>query len=88
MTYSTYSHIHTLADVQTFFHHLVADRKLSFHPDDDFADYINYSSNKPLFSADEALIYNRLMEEAFDICDKEGADIYELCMPIVLSAIQ
>ena len=37
MIYNNESHIKSVEDVKTFFHHLVDQRKVNFHPDDDFA---------------------------------------------------
>lgn len=40
MNYTSFAHIKTIDDVKRFFHHLTSERKLSFHPDDDFSDYV------------------------------------------------
>ena len=72
------SHITSVADVKAFFHHLVDERKVNFHPDDDFADYISLDDQMPTFTDDEVILYNRLMEESFDACEAAGVDIYEL----------
>lgn len=72
------SHITSVADVKAFFHHLVDERKVNFHPDDDFADYISLDDQTPTFTDDEVILYNRLMEESFDACEAAGVDIYEL----------
>ena len=72
------THITSVADVKAFFHHLVDERKLNFHPDDDFADYISLDDQTPTFTDDEVILYNRLMEESFDVCEAAGVDIYEL----------
>lgn len=74
-TYTKNDHITTVAHVEEFFHHLLYDRELNFHPDDDFAEYVDRES-KPSFNAEEVALYNRLMEESFDACDREGRDIY------------
>lgn len=76
MTYDKNSHIKSVEDVKTFFHHLVDERKVNFHPDDDFADYICYKDNTPTFTEEEVRKYNRLMDESFDVCEKTGVDIY------------
>ena len=78
MTYNNESHIRSVEDVKAFFHHLVDERKLNFHPDDDFADYISLDDKTPSFTDDEVILYNRLMEESFDACEAAGVDIYEL----------
>ena len=78
MTYTTVSHITSVKDVEVFFHHLVFERKVNFHPDDDFANYVSLKDHTPTFSEEEVVIYNRLMDESFDVCDKENVDIYEI----------
>ena len=35
MIYNNESHIKSVEDVKTFFHHLVDERKVNFHPDDE-----------------------------------------------------
>lgn len=47
MTCDKDSHIKSVEDVKAFFCHLVDERKLNFHPDDDFTDYVNYEDNTP-----------------------------------------
>ena len=74
------THITSVSDVKAFFHHLVDERKLNFHPDDDFADYISLDDKTPTFTDDEVILYNRLMEESFDACEAAGVDIYELAL--------
>lgn len=78
MTYNNESHIRAVEDVKAFFHHLVEERKVNFHPDDDFADYICYADKTPTFTKEEVAIYNRLMDEAFDVCETKGVDIYDI----------
>ena len=68
MTYNNKSNLRSVEDVKAFFHHLVEERKVNFHPDDDFADYICYADKTPTFTKEEVAIYNRLMDEAFDVC--------------------
>lgn len=80
MSMNEESHITTIADVKAFFHHLVDERKVNFHPDDDFADYISLDDQMPTFSDEEVAVYNRLMDESFDVCDAAGVDIYELAL--------
>ena len=78
MTYNNESHIKSFEDIKTFFHHFVDERKVNFHPDDDFADYICYDDKTPTFSKEDVGIYNWLMGEAFDVCETEGVDIYDI----------
>ena len=78
MNYTTEAHIMVLKDVEAFFHHLVDDRKVNFHPDDDFADYVSIDGKTPSFSTDEISLYNRLMDECLDVCKAVGVDIYSI----------
>jgi hypothetical protein len=78
MTYTAASHINSVQDVEVFFHHLVDERKVNFHPDDDFANYICLADKTPSFSAEEVTVYNHLMDESFDVCDKADVDIYDI----------
>ena len=78
MTYTAASHINSVKDVEVFFHHIVDERKVNFHPDDDFANYVSLKDHTPTFSDEEVAIYNRLMAESFNVCDKENVDIYEI----------
>ena len=76
MTYTTESHIKTIADVKAFFHYLVNECRISFHPDDNFTDYVY--NNAHIFSDEDAALYNQLMDESFDVCTKTNVDIYDL----------
>lgn len=78
MTYNSSSHISTIKDVENFFHHIVAERKVNFHPDDMFEDYVSCEGGINTFTFEECAIYNRLMDESFAVCKKEGVDIYEI----------
>ena len=80
MTYNDDSHIISLVDVETFFHHIVLDRKVNFHPDNMFEEYVSYDNGRKSFTSKECELYNRLMKESFSVCEKCGADIYEIGM--------
>lgn len=87
MTYNVDSHIRSVEDVKAFFHYLVDERKVNFHPDDDFADYICNDDKTPSFTKEEVMMYNRLMEESFDVCEKTNVDVYEIGFAILRPAI-
>ncbi|MDD4992830.1 MAG: hypothetical protein PHR83_11400 [Paludibacter sp.] len=70
--------INTIQDVELFAFQLVNDESLSFHPDDDFSNYINLETREPLYSNEEVSTLNKQMERCFNICDQFGVDIYEL----------
>ncbi|HSC54076.1 MAG TPA: hypothetical protein VLC98_10660 [Phnomibacter sp.] len=75
--------IKTIEDVQAFAGQLIADG-VSFHPDDDFNDYVFFKENNPCYTKEEADFRNTLMQQCFDICAKSGADIYGIMLEITL----
>lgn len=86
MQYNKDSHINNVDDVRKFFHYIVEDRNVNFNPDDMFEDYM-LSDGTTAFTPDECEIYNRLVEEAFDICEKEESDIYEIGLELLTNKI-
>jgi hypothetical protein len=82
MTYNIDSKILSVKDVETFFHHIVFERKVNFHPDDMFEDYVSCESGINTFTLEECAIYNRLMDESFKACENEGVDIMKLGLNI------
>lgn len=77
------SKIQTSEDVKLFAKQIISEG-VSFHPDEDFNHYVNLKENKPCYSKDEAEIRNELMNKCFDICEKEGVDIYDLMLEVSL----
>ena len=80
MKYIDKSHINKVRDVELFFQYLVEERKLNFHPDEDFINYVSYSSGERTFTDEECQLYNRLMDECFEVCKKAEVDIYGVGM--------
>jgi len=80
--------INTIQDVELFAFQLVNDENLSFHPDDNFSNYINLETQEPLYSDEEVSFLNKQMERSFDICNQFGADIYELMGRPLLEKLQ
>ena len=87
MVYSSNSHIKSVKDVETFFHHIVYERKVNFHPDDMFEDYVSCEGGINTFTLEECAVYNRLMDESFSVCEKEGIDIYGVGLHELKTAI-
>ena len=87
MIYGKENHILSTKDVETFFHHLVYERKVNFHPDDMFEDYVSCEGGINTFTIDECAIYNRLMDECFRVCDNEGVDIYSIGLKELQTAL-
>lgn len=80
--------IKTIKDVQAFATHLIQEEMLSFHPDDDFTDYINLETKQPLYNSEEAAFRNKLMAECFDVCNKNKKEVYAVMLPILLKDLK
>ena len=87
MQYNSESKIATIDDVEEFFNHLVSERNLNFHPDDRFEDYVSCGDGSNTFSHEECSVYNRLMDESFDVCEKNGVDIYAIGFELMQKAL-
>ena len=88
MTYTSESHLKSVKDVETFFHHIVSERKVNFHPDDMFEDYVSCEGGINTFTLGECAIYNRLMDESFAVCNNEGVDIYAIGLEELQTALE
>lgn len=64
----------TKKDVKTWFSQLVKEKKISFHPDDDF------NAFSSVLTKSEIDNYNKMMDKSFEIC---GDDIYLLALEVV-----
>jgi len=78
----------SVKDVKTFFHHIVSERKVNFHPDDMFEDYVSCEGGINTFTLGECAIYNRLMDESFAVCNNEGVDIYAIGLEELQTALE
>lgn len=75
--------IKTIDDVRTFFQQLL-EEGLNFHPDEDFTNYINCETREDTYSTEETDLRNRLMDEAFVVCEQNKVCIYEIANDITL----
>jgi hypothetical protein len=82
------STIHTVADVEAFFQHLINKESLNFHPDEDFRNYINLATHLPSYTLDEANLRNELMDACFGICEIEGVDIYNIGIELLFEKLK
>lgn len=87
MQYNNETRITSVDDVKEFFHHLVSERNLNFHPDDRFEDYVSCDDGSNTFSQEECSVYNRLMDESFDVCEKNSVDIYAIGLELMQKAL-
>lgn len=54
----------------------------AFHPDDSMTDYVRRDTGELSHSPEEAQRLDYQMDKAFDFCEQQGIDIYELSMDI------
>ncbi len=57
--------INSIEDIKLFSKQII-DESVSFHPDDDFNDYVNLKTNEPSYTKEQAEVRNNLMNECFD----------------------
>ena len=67
-------------DVAKFFMWIIFDKNVSFHPDDSFAEYVNTETGEPTFTDQEAEYYDGVMRDCFNVCEKNGCDIYAISL--------
>lgn len=85
--YTSDSHITTIEEVKTFFRHIVFDLDINFHPDDDFKDYVNSTTGERSMDDEQAELYNRLMDEAFEVCSDEDL-VYDIGCNLLIERLQ
>lgn len=81
------SSITSIQDVTTFFHHLILEENLNFHPDEDFRNYVHLDTGLPSYSEEEAELRNHLLDECFDVCERYQADIYQIGIEILFNQL-
>ena len=83
--YTQDSHITTVEEVKSFFHHIVYDLGINFHPDDDFKNYVCNKTGERTMDDEQADVYNRLMDESFEVC---GEEVYEIGSVLLFHKLQ
>jgi len=78
--------IESTKDVIAFAEQIVKEG-VSFHCDDDFNDYVNFKTNQQTYTRQEADFRNWLMERCFDVCEKDGVDIYNVMNEVLVKEI-
>ena len=69
--------IKTIEDVKQFAKDLISE-SCFFHPDYDFNECVDLKTKLKAFTPEEADLRNDLMIQSFAVCEKSGADIYEI----------
>ena len=85
MRYTKYNRINTTEEVSAFFNFLLHERKVNFHPDESFENYIDVVTNEPSFTTQECELFNRLMNESFSVCERECVDINDVGTEVMAS---
>lgn len=83
--YSHDSHITSKEEVKGFFHHIVYDLGINFHPDEDLKNYVSYETGDRTMDDNQAELYNSLMEEAYEFC---GEEVYEIGFELLKEKLQ
>jgi len=80
--------ITTLQDVKDFADYLVNTEHVNFNADEDFRSYIDYETQEPTYTEEEAIKRNNLMEQSFTVCECEGVDINEVMGKYLMDALK
>ena len=70
--------IETIQDVKDFAEYIKVVEDVAISPDDSFSEYVNYKTLEPTYTKDEVEARDKLMEQCFEVCEREKVDIYEL----------
>lgn len=68
----------TLNDVERFAKHLKKKLKIAVHPDDDFSSLVGSHG----ITTEIADRYNEYMDKAFEVCEANNKDIYDLVLNV------
>lgn len=84
MKYTKDSHITNVDEVKNFFHYALSDRNIAVHPDDSLTDFSEDELKQLNVTKDEAVNYERLMDECFEVCERENEDIYGIFIDVYM----
>ncbi len=76
--------IENTKDVITFAEQIIKEG-VSFHCDDDFNDYVNFVTKKQTYTTQQANFRNELMEQCFEVCERNGVDIYSVMNEVLVN---
>lgn len=74
--------INTIDDVWEFFNYLHNVEKVNFNTKQDFGEYINRETDKPIYTANEAKERNILMDKCFDVCSENDFNIFKVYIEV------
>lgn len=89
MRYDSDSAIKSVRGVRAFFSYMINDLGVNLHADTPFSEYVNTETGEQTFSSEESKLYDRLMQEAFEVCGRNGDEglIYDLGTEILKERI-
>ena len=70
--------IETIQDVLDFAKYIKEVDDAQISPSDSFNEYVCYKTMKPTYTKEQAAERDKLMEQCFSVCKRDGIDIYEL----------
>lgn len=79
--------INTMQDVAEFINGIYG-LGINFHPDSNFADYIQLDSHEQAFTDEACQVYDTALMKCFEVCGWHGVSIYGLCLPFDRSSYE
>ncbi len=79
--------IESITDVHDFFTYLIDIESLNLHPDIEFSDYVSIAKGEKTLDDSQALHYQKLLDDAFAVCEKSGICIYDIGLKIFMSRL-
>ena len=85
--------IHNVNDVRIFVDCLVEEENLNFHPDIPFAEYVSLSLGTPVYTYEECLLRENLLDQCFALSSNDVYDIglqrliQEIGLPVMTDTV-
>ena len=70
--------IETIQDVKDFAEYIKVVDDAQISPSDSFSEYVCFKTMEPTYTKEQAAERDKLMEQCFAVCERDGVDIYEL----------
>jgi len=74
--------INTEKDLREMLTEVISYLGWAFHPDDPMTGYVRRDTGEPSYTQEESKRLDGLMDAAFDFCEQQGINIYDLSMEI------
>lgn len=71
--------INTIQDVAEFINGIYK-LGVNFHPDSDFASYINLDTHEQAFTDEACQVYDTALMKCFEVCMWHDIDLHEMCL--------